>query len=59
MQIDPTYLRYIFDGLDSQSIDKNNVSALPDGLVGIYEEAFPSQFTCSSREKLLSFFVIL
>jgi hypothetical protein len=58
MQIDPTYLRYIFDGLDSQSFDKNNVSALPDGLVGIYEEAIPSQFTCSSREKLLSFFVI-
>ena len=56
MLTDPTYLRYIFDGLDSQSIQKENISALPDGLIGIYEEALPSEHNVQDREKFLSFF---
>ena len=39
--IDPTYLRIIFDGLDSHTLNKGNAPALPLGLIGIYEEALP------------------
>ena len=56
MLTDPTYLRYIFDGLDSQSIQKENISALPAGLIGIYEEALPPEHNVQDREKILSFF---
>ena len=38
---DPTYLRYIVDGLDSHTIQQENLAALPQGLIGIYEEALP------------------
>jgi hypothetical protein len=38
---DPTFLRTIVDGLNSGAINKDNVAALPFGLVGIYEEALP------------------
>ena len=56
MLTDPTYLRYIFDGLESQSIHKDNISALPEGLIGIYEEALPPEDNVQDREKFLSFF---
>ena len=56
MLTDPTYLRYIFDGLESQSIHKDNISALPEGLIGIYEEALPQEHNVQDRERFLSFF---
>lgn len=56
--IDPTYLRYIVDGLDSKSINQENISALPEGLIGIYEEALPPEQNVQARERFLSFFSI-
>lgn len=56
MLTDPTYLRYIFDGLESKSIHQENISALPEGLIGIYEEALPQEHNVQDREKFLSFF---
>ena len=53
---DPTYLRYIFDGLESQSIHKDNISALPAGLIGVYEESLPQEHNVQEREMFLSFF---
>jgi hypothetical protein len=38
--LDPTYLRYIYDGLVKGSIHPENDSELPEGLIGLYEEAF-------------------
>jgi hypothetical protein len=56
MLIDPTYLRYIFDGLESKSIHQDNISSLPEGLIGVYEESLSQDQDVQSRERFLSFF---
>jgi hypothetical protein len=55
-QIEPTYLRYIYDSLSLNTIHKDNISALPEGLIGMYEEAFSNEQDVSSRERFLNFF---
>ena len=55
---DPTYLRTIYDGLVSGSLHRDNTSALPAGLVGIYEEALPPESNVNKRKKFLEFFVV-
>jgi len=57
-QIEPTYLRYICDGLEKGAIHPDNASALPDGLIGLYEEAFEENIPASERQKLLEQFAI-
>ena len=52
-KIEPTYLRYVYDGLSSGSINSQNASSLPRGFVGLYEEAFPSNISISERSSLL------
>jgi hypothetical protein len=37
-QLEPTYLRYIFDGLVKGSIHPENAAELPDGLIGFYKD---------------------
>jgi hypothetical protein len=54
--IDPTYLRTIHDGLLSGAVHKDNASALPMGLVGMYEEALPPATNVNGRNKFLEFF---
>lgn len=56
MLADPTYLRYIFDGLESKSIYQENIFALPEGLIGIYEDALPQEYNVQDRERFMSFF---
>lgn len=53
---DPTYLRTIHDGLVSGTFHKDNASALPEGLIGIYEDALPSANHVKERQKFLEFF---
>jgi hypothetical protein len=53
---DPTYLRTIVDGLSSGALQKDNPSALPQGLVGVYEEAIPPASQVIERKKFLEFF---
>jgi hypothetical protein len=55
---DPTYLRTIHDGLLSGAVHKDNASALPQGLVGMYEEALPPAANLSERKKFLEFFSV-
>jgi hypothetical protein len=55
-QIEPTYLRYIYDSLDLNAIHKDNISALPEGLIGMYEEAFSNEQNVSNSERFLTFF---
>lgn len=38
-QIEATYLRYIFDGLSLNTIHKDNIPALSEGLIGMNDEA--------------------
>jgi hypothetical protein len=56
--IDPTYLRTINDGLLSGAINKDNASALPIGLIGVYEKALPPANNVNERKKFLEFFVV-
>ncbi len=53
---DPTYLRSIYDGLSAGSINKDNATALPIGLVGIYEEALPPASNVNERKRFMEFF---
>ncbi|NBV30822.1 MAG: hypothetical protein EBR98_04615, partial [Chitinophagaceae bacterium] len=55
---DPTYLRTIYDGLLSGAVHKDNASALPQGLVGMYEEALPPSSNVNERKKFLDFFAV-
>ena len=55
---DPTYLRTIHDGLLLGTLHKDNASALPMGLVGMYEEALPPASNVNERKKFLAFFSV-
>ncbi len=57
-QLEPTYLRYIYDGLIKGSIHPENAAELPDGLIGLYEEAFDERYSVVDRQKLLQRFTI-
>ena len=57
-QLEPTYLRYIYDGLVKGSIHPTNAVELPDGLIGLYEEAFDERNSVVERQKLLERFAI-
>ena len=56
--LEPTYLRYIYDGLIKGSIHPENAAELPDGLIGMYEEAFDERTSVVKRQKLLQRFAI-
>jgi hypothetical protein len=56
--LEPTYLRYIYDGLIKGSIHTENAAELPDGLIGMYEEAFDERTSVVERQKLLQRFAI-
>jgi hypothetical protein len=56
--IDSTYFRYVFDGLENKTIHQGNISALPAGLVGFYEEAILHEHSVQVRQKFLSFFSV-
>ena len=56
--IDPTYLRYIVDELNSGTLSGESSTSLPDGLVGVYEESFESLISLNSKKKVFSFFTV-
>jgi hypothetical protein len=56
--LDPTYLRYIYDGLIKGSIHSENESELPEGLIGMYEESFEENIPVMHRQKLLKRFAL-
>jgi len=56
--IDPTYLRTIHDGLVTGSVNKDNASSLPYGLVGVYEEAFQLSLNVDERQNFLEYFAV-
>jgi hypothetical protein len=57
-QLEPSYLRYIYDGLVKGSIHPENAAELPNGLIGLYEEAFDERQPVHKRQKLLERFAI-
>ena len=56
--LEPTYLRYIYDGLIKGSIHPENEAELPEGLIGMYEEAFDERQPVYKRQQLLERFAI-
>ena len=56
--LDPTYLRYIYDNLIKGSVHPENESELPDGLIGLYEEAFEEHLPVLQRQQLLQRFAL-
>jgi hypothetical protein len=56
--VDPTYLRTIVDGLSAAKLQKDNPANLPQGLIGIYEEALPPTENVNERKRFLDFFTV-
>jgi hypothetical protein len=56
--LDPTYIRYIYDNLINGSVHPDNASELPEGLIGLYEEVFEEHLPLQQRQKLLKRFAI-
>ena len=56
--LEPSYLRYIYDGLEKGDLHPDNASALPEGLIGLYEAAFEESIPARERQKLLKTFAI-
>jgi hypothetical protein len=56
--LEPSYLRYIYDGLEKGDLHQDNAAALPEGLIGLYEAAFEENKPASERQKLLETFAI-
>ena len=53
-QLEPTYLRYVYDGLSKGSISSNNPTSLPIGFIGLFEDEFPSSMTLVERMSILN-----
>ena len=56
--LEPSYLRYIFDGLEKGDLHPDNAAALPEGLTGLYEAAFEENKPARERQKILETFAI-
>ena len=56
--LDPSYLRYIYDGLEKGNLHPDNAAALPEGLIGLYEDAFDESKPVLERQKILETFAI-
>ena len=54
--LEPSYLRYIYDGLEKGDLHPDNSAALPEGLIGLYEAAFEENKPPRERQKLLETF---
>ena len=53
-QLEPTYLRYVYDGLSKGSISPNNPTSLPIGFIGLFEDEFPSSMPVIKRVSILN-----
>ena len=52
--LEPTYLRYVYDGLSKGSISSNNPTSLPIGFIGLFEDEFPSSMPLVERMSILN-----
>ena len=53
-QLEPTYLRYVYDGLSKGSLNSQNSSCLPNGFIGLFEDEFPSSMPIFERKSILN-----
>ncbi|MDA9969148.1 hypothetical protein N9E63_04000, partial [Polaribacter sp.] len=52
--LEPTYLRYVYDSLNKGSLNAENAAALPQGFIGLYEQEFTQKTPVSERKKVLN-----
>ena len=52
-KLEPTYLRYVYDGLHKGSLNAENASALPQGFIGLFESEFPADISSLERISVL------
>jgi hypothetical protein len=57
-RIEPTYLRYIYDGLINNTIHLDNTSSLPNGFIGLYDEVFDNSLSVLDKQKNIRIFSI-
>ena len=48
--LEPTYLRYVYDGLNKGSLNAENAAVLPQGFIGLYEQEFNQKTTAGERK---------
>ena len=53
-QLEPSYLRYVYDGLSKGSISSNNPTSLPIGFIGLFEDEFPPSMPLVERMSILN-----
>jgi hypothetical protein len=56
--LEPSYLRYIYDGLEKGDLHPDNAAALLEGMIGLYEAEFEENIPARERQKLLNTFAI-
>tara|TARA_B110001450_G_scaffold235570_1_gene240376 strand:- start:564 stop:4826 length:4263 start_codon:yes stop_codon:yes gene_type:complete len=52
--LEPTYLRYVYDALNKGSLNAENAAALPRGFIGLYEQEFTQKTPAGERKKVLN-----
>jgi hypothetical protein len=52
-QLDPGYLRHVYDELISGQIHPENPSDLPEGLIGLYEKAYDESISFYNASNIL------
>ena len=52
-KLEPTYLRFVYDGLQKGVLSGENASGLPYGFIGIYEQEFQSSTPIYLRQERL------
>lgn len=61
-KLEPTYLRYVYDGLNKGSLNAEHASASPQGFIGLYEQEFTQKthFTVKKKVNFRStYFVVI
>ncbi|MAW84261.1 MAG: hypothetical protein CL832_07660 [Crocinitomicaceae bacterium] len=56
--LEPTYLRYVYDALNKGTLNAENAAVLPQGFIGLYEQEFTQKTPASEREKVLNQLVL-
>ena len=52
--IEPTYLRYVYDGLNNDSLNSENAASLPNGFIGLYDQEFNQKTSANEPKKILN-----
>ena len=52
-QIEPTYLRYMYDALSKGSLNSQNSASLPNGFIGLFEQDFSAKIPMVERRSIL------